>query len=111
MTRDLHDPRRSDTPITTMPARLGRLVGHLERDAHGRRWRGRLPISAVAPLLAAAATGRTETLVTTCASEAVRVGAVWFDAERGDVECELAPAVDARPVSPTAQGADDDAPG
>lgn len=81
----------SDGATPTTPARLGRFVGHLERDAGRRRWRGRLPFGAVAPLLAGAVAGTSETLVTAGATEAVRVGAVWFDAERGEIECELVP--------------------
>lgn len=74
----------------TTPARLGRFLGHLE---HGhdrrRRWHGRLPLGAIAPLLASAAAGASETLLTAEASEAVRVSEVWFDAEHGEVACEL----------------------
>ena len=88
MSNDPTDLRSA--PITTT-ARLGRFVGHVERDGDGRRWRGRLPLGAVAPLLAGAVAGTSETLVTAQASEAVRIGAIWFDAEHGEVACELEP--------------------
>lgn len=91
MSNDPTDLRGTDSASTTSPARLGRFVGQLERDDGGRRWRGRVPFGAVAPLLAGAVAGTCETLATAGATEAVRVAAVWFDAERGEIECELAP--------------------
>jgi hypothetical protein len=89
MTNDPTELHGGTRAPTTTPARLGRFVGHVEREEGRRRWRGRLPFGAVAPLLAGAVAGSCETLVTAEATEAVRVGAVWFDAERGEVECEL----------------------
>jgi hypothetical protein len=72
-------------------ARLAGHDGELMRDERGWTWRGRLPFGALAPLVASASRGRSETLEGPAgAPSEVWLRALWFDAETGIVACELA---------------------
>lgn len=91
MTDHLSTPAgtRDASTARSVPARLDRHLGTLVASDDGRHWHGRLAVGAVAPLLAVAVGGGTAALETDGATERVRVRAVWFDAEWGQVECEL----------------------
>jgi len=95
---DQHPPHRPTVPPVTVesdvditPARLGAFDGLLRHARGARRWRGHLPIGAVAPLLATAVGGGRTTLETVSGQEYVRLTAVWFDADSGYVDCDLEP--------------------